>query len=120
MLQIISTGIISLTLVLTFFNHLKLRKMNDVFQSFEQFLQSIGASMSAVQSSLAQIAQGLNPSGLTADEVTKLTGDLTALSGQASTLAASAQAAATAAAAGAPAPGAPGVSGSTGNNGSTN
>ncbi len=85
-------------------NFFKLSKMNDLFQSYEAFLQSIGASLTTISSALAQLAAGVNPSGLTADEAAKLSADLKAVSDQASATATAAQTAAAAAGQGQTAP----------------
>lgn len=86
----------------------------DVFASWEAFLGTIGTNISATGASLNKIVQGLNPSGLTADEVAQLTSDLSNLATQSSNLGAAASAAAANAGQGQPAtqPGA--------NSGSTN
>lgn len=82
-------------------------KMDQALSTYESFLVNIAGSFTAVTTALGVIAKALNPSGLTADDVTQLQTDLTNLAATGAAVAAAATTAAANAAAGSPAPAAP-------------
>lgn len=83
------------------------KKMDQALATYEAFLTAISGSLTSIATSVATLAAGINPSGLTAADATQLQTDLGNLATAAANAAAAAQTAASNAAAGTPAPAAP-------------
>lgn len=78
--------------------------MDTALSTYEAFLTSIAGSLSSIGTSVAALAAGINPSGLTAADATQLQADLGNLATAATAAATAASTAAANAAAGTPAP----------------
>lgn len=83
------------------------KKMDQALATYEAFLNSISGSLTSISNSVATLAAGINPSGLTAADAAQLKTDLGNLATAATAAATAAETAASNAAAGNPAPAAP-------------
>lgn len=80
------------------------KKMDTSLATYEAFLTAISGSLTSISTSVATLAAGINPSGLTAADAAQLQTDLGTLATAAAAAATAASTAAANAAAGTPAP----------------